>query len=175
MRCSALLLLVLALTDSAGAQEGAKVPRWVPGGGFGLSLQGETGAELHGNYLYVASGRTGKGPLYQIGPELAIGAYLNSPFYWGQRLGVRQLVGPGGYWAVSLTGGVENYTTGFELEDGRVFVQFGVNLLGFLNVEYGMGRSLAGTATLPAPERVVIRFDINGPMLDRLFRGIPIS
>jgi hypothetical protein len=142
---------------------------------MGLCIQGETGLEMHANYLFISGARPGKGLLYQIGPELALGGYFNSPFYWGQRLGVRQLLGPGGYWAASLTGGVENYTTGFDLEDGRGFVQFGVNLLGVLNVEYGMGRSLDGTAPLASAERVLIRLDINGPMLDRLLRGIPIS
>jgi hypothetical protein len=166
---------VLTLASGAQAQEAPPLPRWAPGGGVGLCIQGETGLEVHANYLFVSGARPGKGVLHQIGPELAVEGYFNSPFYWGQRLGMRQLLGPGGHWAVSLTGGVENYTTGFDLQDGRAFVQFGVNFFGVLNVEYGMGRSLGGAPLLAAAERVLIRLDMNGPMLDRLLRTIPIS
>ncbi len=166
----AVLLPLIACAQSSTAKHA-----WMPGGGAGIALQGLAGVELHGNLLRAAASGAASGPIYQAGPELALGAYFGAPSCWGQRLGVRQLFGPSEYWAVSLTGGLENYTAGLSLQDARGFLQAGVNLLGLVSIEYGASRPFGSTAPLLDPERVVIRIDLNGRMLERLFAGVPIS
>ena len=175
MRGPALAMLLMAQACQLHAQAPSDGSEWSPGGGIGLALQGETGIEVHGNYLYVRGAPDSGRMLYQVGPELSLGAYIDSPFFWGQRLGIRQMLTPTAYVSLVLTGGLENYTTGLSLEDTRAFVQGGVNLLGLFSVEVAAGRPLTNASPIPSLDRVILRLDINGPMLNHLLSGVPIS
>jgi hypothetical protein len=162
-------------TSGAVAQRAEVPKRWAPGGGVGLCVHGPVALELHANYVYVAGSIPDRGPLYQVGPELALSVSINSPVFWSQRLGIRQLYGNSGWWSVSLHAGVENHSTTLGIDDRRLYVQPGVNLFGLLSLEYGMSRPLTDARTLPDTERVLIRVDLNVAMLDRMFRRVPIS
>jgi hypothetical protein len=147
---------------------------WTPGGGLGVSLQGPMGLEAHGNYLWVKEPKAQGSSFYMIGPELALGVYLDDRSFSGQRLGLRQIWCPNSYVGLSAMVGAENYTRSFSLEDTRTFLQGGISLIGLLSIEYGRGFPLTEATELPTTDRVVLRIDINC-MLAYLFSKVPIS
>jgi hypothetical protein len=156
------------------AQTEQRTSLWSPGGGLGVSLQGPVGLEAHGNYLWVNEPKPHGNSFYMIGPELALGVYLDDRSFGGQRLGLRQIWCPNSYVGLSAMVGVENYTRSFSLEDTRTFLQGGISLIGLLSIEYGRGFPLTDAPELPTTDRVVIRIDINY-MLAYLFTKVPLS
>ncbi len=59
------------------------------------------------------------------------------------------------------------------MDDTRTFVQPGINLFGLLSLEYAMTLPMSDAPALPDRERVLIRLDLNGALLDRMFRRVP--
>ncbi len=143
------------------AQTEQRYSLWSPGGGLGVSLQGPVGLEAHGNYLWMTELKPKGHSFYIIGPELALGAYLDDQAFGGQRIGLRQMWYPNGYVGLSFMAGYENYTRSFSLEDTRAFLQTGISLIGLLSIEYGRGFPLTEATELPTTDRVVLRIDIN--------------
>lgn len=174
MRC-VFLSILLATALRISAQDTTNTLRWTPGGGLGLVLQGPASLELHANYVRVWGSKPDRGPLYQVGPELALSVAAGAPAFWSQRFGVRQLYGNSGWWAVSLTAGLENHSRVLSLDDTRSFVQPGINLFGLLSLEYAMTWPLSDAPALPDRERVLIRLDLNVALLDRMFRRVPFA
>jgi hypothetical protein len=170
-----ILLLLLACALPARAQDTTNTLRWTPGGGIGLSLQGPAAFELHANYVRVWGSTPDRGPLYQLGPELAVSVAAGTPAFWSQRFGIRQFFGTSGWWAVSLTAGLENHSRVLSLDDTRTFLQSGINLFGLLSLEYAMTWPMSDAPALPDRERVLIRLDLNVALIDRMFRRVPFS
>lgn len=54
-------------------------------------------------------------------------------------------------------------------------MQAGINLLGAVSVEYGTSKPFTAASPQHDLDRVVIRVDLNGRMLERLFTGVPLS